>query len=170
MARCKPDCVTTYSGTNREKWDYVRSLYFGDYVEIRAVDDESRIADGIALTALFGEEEAFWLARSPSTPFERWLQWKYEYGTEAYANLPQYKTGSHIGRCYASCPYSTEATDLRSEHMLGSVPSAPLTKVTHTVGDVTYYMEIAYQGKWGFKCTYDGCPYYLINGVRYFYC
>jgi hypothetical protein len=50
--------------------------------------------------------------------------------------------------------------------MLGSVP----TKVTHTVNGVTYYMETAYQGKWGFRCTYDGCPYYLANGVRYFYC
>jgi len=166
MARCKPECVTIIAGTNREKWNYVRSLYFGDYVENRASDDEARIADEITLTALFSEEEASWLSRSPSTPFEKWLQWKYEYGTEAYANLPQYKTGSHIGRCYAACPYSTEATDLRSEHMLGSVP----TKVTHTVDGVTHYMEIVYQGKWGFRCTYDDCPYYSTNGVRYFYC
>lgn len=165
MARCKPDCVTTVTGTNREKWDYVRSLYFGDYTEARAVDDEARIADEAALTALFGEDEASWLARAPSKPFERWMQWKYEYGTEAYANLPEYKTDDHIGRCYAACPYSTEATDLRSEHMLGSVP----TKVTHTIDGVTYYMEIAYQGRWGFRCTYDGCPYYLTNGIRYFY-
>jgi len=166
MARCKPDCISTISGTNREKWDYMRSLYFGDYVEIRAGDDAARIADEAALTTLFNKEKASWLARSPSTPFEQWLQWKYTHGTDSYANLPQHKVDQNVGRCYAPCPYSTEATDLRSEHMLGSVP----TKVTHTVDGVTYYMEIAYQGKWGFRCTYDGCPYYLTNGIRYFYC
>lgn len=165
MARCKPDCITTYSGTNREKWNYVRTFYFGDYTEIRAVDDEARVADEAALTILFGEEEASWLVMSPSTPFERWLQWKYELGTDAYANLSQYKANEDVGHCHSPCPYSTEATDLRSEHMLGSVP----TKVTHTVDGVTYYMETAYQGKWGFKCVYDGCPYYLTNGIRYFY-
>ena len=153
MARCKPDCVTIIAGTNREKWDYVRSFYFGG-------GDEDELA------ALFVEEETSWLSRSPSIPFEKWLQWKYEYGTEAYGNLPEHKVSEHVGHCYAACPYSTEATDLRSEHMLGSVP----TKVTHTVDGVTHYMEIVYQGKWGFRCTYDDCPYYSTNGVRYFYC
>lgn len=165
MARCRPDCITTYSGTSREKWDYVRTFYFGNYTEIRAVDDVARIADEAALTALFDEEEASWLTKSPSTAFEKWLQWKYEIGTDAYANLPQFKANEDVGHCSAPCPYSTEATDLRSEHMLGSVP----TKVTHTVDGLTYYMETAHQGKWGFKCVYDGCPYYLTNGSRYFY-
>lgn len=165
MARCKPDCITTYSGTNREKWDYVRTFYFGDYTEIRAADDEARIADEAAAIVLFTEEEASWLARSSSTPFEQWLQWKYDHGTNAYGNLSEYKANDDVGHCLAPCPYSTQATDLRSEHMLGSVP----TKVTHTAGGVTYYMETAHQGKWGFKCPYDGCPYYLTNGIRYFY-
>jgi len=165
MARCIPDCITTVTGTNREKWDYMRSLYFGSYVEAREVDDEARIADEAALATLFNAEETSWLARSPSKPFEKWLQWKYTHGTEAYGNLPQYKVSEDVGHCHAPCPYSTEATDLRSEHMVGSVP----TKVTHTAGGVTYYMETAHQGKWGFKCVYDGCPYYLTNGIRYFY-
>jgi hypothetical protein len=165
MARCKPDCVTIYVGTNREKWDYVRSLYHGSYIEIRDPTDVARIADEAAATALFTEEEAIWLARSPSTPFEYWLQWKYDHGTNAYANLSEYKANLDVGHCMAPCPYSTECADLRSEHMLGSVP----TKVTHTTGGVTYYMETAHQGKWGFKCPYDGCPYYLANGIRYFY-
>lgn len=165
MTRCIPDCISTVSGTNREKWNYVRSLYFGNYTEIRAVDDEARVADEAALTILFNDDEDSWSAKAPSKPFEKWLQWKYKHGTEAYGNLPQYKINVDVGHCHAPCPYSTEAADLRSEHMLGSVP----TKVTHTVGGITYYMETAYQGKWGFKCVYDGCPYYLTNGVRYFY-
>lgn len=169
MARCKPECVVTVSGTNREKWDYVRALYFGDYVESRTPTDAARIADEAALTALFNTDEANWLAGNPSKPFERWLQWKYELGTEAYGNLPQDKASQDVGHCMSPCPYSTQSTDLRSEHMLGSVPTGALTKVTHTAGGVTHYMVTAFEGKWGFKCTYDGCPYYLTTGKRYFY-
>jgi hypothetical protein len=166
MTKCKPDCVTTVSGTNREKWDYMRNLYFGGgYVETRAVDDEARIAEETALTTLFNEDETNWQAKAPNKPFEKWLEWKYRHGTEAYANLPERKKTQHVGHIFAPCPYSTESTDLRSEHMLGSIP----TKVTHTVGGLSYYMETAYQGKWGYKCPYDGCPYYLLNGIRYFY-
>jgi len=175
MARCKVDCVSIISGTNREKWDYVRGLYFDSYGnEIRDPSDPARIAEEAAMTALFTKEETAWQAKSPNAPFEYWLQWKYERGSESYGNLPQHKASFKIdcdgnqiiGHSYAPCPYSTESTDLRSEQMLGSVP----TKVTHTAGGVIYYMETAYQGKWGFRCTYDGCPYYLTNGVRYFYC
>ena len=166
--RCGPDCVTIVSGTNRDKWDYVRGLYFEIYSlpDPREVSDPARVAEEAAMTALFNSEEAAWLANYSSTPFEYWLQWKYERGTEVYGNLPQHKVSEHEGHTFVPCPYSTECSDLRSEHLLGSVP----TKVTHTIGGITHYMVTAQSGKWGFMCMYDGCPYYLATGERYFYC
>lgn len=168
--RCGPECVEIVSGTNRDKWDYVRGLYFPrSETDPRIVSDPARITDEAVLTDLFQDEESEWTNRYASTAFEYWLQWKYEYGSEDYANLPRYKAIENVGSCSAPCPYSTQSVDQRSIDMLGAVPDGALTKVTHIAGGITYYMRAAYSGQWGYECTYDGCPYYLINGGRYFY-
>jgi hypothetical protein len=170
IRKCGPQCVEVIAGTNREKWNYVHNMYFPrPAVEIRLPADLARIADEAVLTTLFQTDEASWLSRYPTKPFEYWLQWKYERGTNAYGNLPEYKKDQSVGHCSAPCPYSTECTDERSEALTGSVPSGALTKVTHTVGGVTHYMFTEYSGMWGYRCEYDGCPYYLVNGQRYFY-
>jgi hypothetical protein len=168
--KCGPECVEIISGTNREKWDYVHGLYFPrPMVDPRDPADVARVADEAVLTGLFQGEESVWLSRYPTTPFEYWLQWKYERGTDSYGNLPQFKATEDVGSCTAPCPYSTQSEDQRSIDMLGAIPSGALTKVTHAVGGITYYMRAAYSGQWGYECTYDGCPYYLVNGHRYIY-
>jgi len=168
--KCGPECVEIISGTNREKWDYVYGLYFPrPETDPRDPADVARISEEAALTTLFQNEESVWTSRNPSTPFERWLQWKYERGSKNYGNLPQYRATEDVGSCTAPCPYSTQSVDQRSIDMLGAVPGGALTKVTHAVGGVTYYMRAAYSGQWGYECTYDGCPYYLVYGERYIY-
>ena len=93
--------------------------------------------------------------------FGKWMNWRLSIGTTAMGNLPQRKR-DHEGVSCAPCPYDTQADDVRSEIMLGSVPS----KVDHDI----YYMRVAQRGtSWGFECTYSGCPYLLANGVPYFY-
>jgi len=93
--------------------------------------------------------------------FGKWMNWRCSIGTTALGNLPQ-RLREHVGVSCAPCPYDTKADDVRSEIMLGTVPS----KVDHDI----YYMRVAQRGtSWGFECTYSGCPYLLTNGRRYFY-
>jgi len=114
--------------------------------------------------------------------FDRWMKWRSIYGTTTYGNLPQHKKYQHVGYCWAPCPYSTQSSDARTENMTGNyldparLPneetglwtiSGTITfsgtgKVDHGI----YYMKNKYRG---FECTFDGCPYYLYHGKRYFY-
>jgi len=98
--------------------------------------------------------------------------WRKIYGTDYYGNLPQHLQYTHVGHCWAPCPYSTQATELRTRHLLGLSDSDPLpTKVDHTGTDnKIYYLITENKGPiWGYECTFDNCPYYLTNGERYFY-
>lgn len=101
-------------------------------------------------------------------------KWKYLYGTDAYGNLPQHKKDQHVGHCYAPCPYSTQSDTQRSFHMLGNDFDLS-TRYNHTGPDGTiYYMEVTSKGsKWGFECTFSGCPYLIlpenVEGKKYFY-
>lgn len=167
MTLCRPICVSTISGTNREKWDYVRTFYYGSRTEIRAIDDEARIADEARWATEFGEDEAAWIANYSHVPFERFLQWKFEQGTYQYGNLGDWKKDDHVGHCFAPCPYDSNADETRTRIMLDLSNSDPLpTRNDHGI----YYMKTANRGaKWGFECTSDSCPYYTTNGVRYFY-
>ena len=97
------------------------------------------------------------------TPAEKWEQ---QFGTNATGNLPQYKRLEHEGNSWNPCPYSTQASDDRSNHILGSVPA----KVDHTdVNGRMFFMKPFNQGGWGYVCTYDDCPHFLATGQRFFF-
>lgn len=91
-------------------------------------------------------------------------EWEDIYGTTLSGNLPQHKKHHHVGHCWVPCPYSTQCGDLRREHLTVSG-----TQEDHTAGGKIHYMATSCRGKWGFECTFDGCPYYIANGQRYFY-
>lgn len=98
-------------------------------------------------------------------------KWAKNVGTTSYGNLPEYKCNEHEGHSYAPCPYSTQATDKRTRHLLGISTSGTLpTKVSHVDGDGRiYYMKTFRSGGWGYECTYSGCPYLLSEGKPYFF-
>lgn len=94
--------------------------------------------------------------------FKRWFGWKLMYGTNSGGNLP-IRIRDHVGLFCAKCPYDTNCDDIRAEHMVGSIPTV---QIDHNI----YYMKIEQRGsKWGFICTYSGCPYLADMGQSYFY-
>lgn len=176
MARCKVGCIEILDGaTNREKWDYVRS-FFIKYPDPdpRDVSDPARIADENRLDGLYTTDLANWQQYNTDTnssvPFERWLQWKWTYNTEMYGNLPQYRAFEHTGKVYAPCPYDTSCPEERTRILLDLGLSNPLPAQTiHEIGDRHYYMIETRNGRWGYQCTFDNCPYYISTGQRFFY-
>jgi len=117
-------------------------------------------------------------------------KWERFYGTTAYGNLPQHKKHLHIGHKWARCPYDTECNDIRTEHMTGNfldphydpdtyystitgtVPFTSAQKIEHydDAEEKHVYMSTASRGtKWGFECTFSGCPYRNYHGKPYFY-
>ena len=113
-----------------------------------------------------------WVLVNKEIPFDKWLLWKRRIGTSEYGNLPlDKKHFNKVGHCYAPCPYSSQSGDIRTRHLLGlSDADALPTKVDHSIGNVIYYMKTASIGsKWGYVCTYPGCPYYLSTGKHYFF-
>jgi hypothetical protein len=171
MACCTPPCVDIKEGwTLRQKWNYVKNLYQanyaidsnGDEADPRSPSDPARIADFITWDSQYAADYTAWITYYSHVPFEKWLQWQYQIGTTVYGNLPEYKRLNHEGHCWMPCPYSLDSSDGRSETMLGFVP----TKNDH--GD--HYMQTTSNGtSWGWRCTYDNCPYLVANGTRYFY-
>lgn len=98
------------------------------------------------------------------------LTWESFYGTTASGNLPQWKKDQHEGHCWHPCPYSTQSTALKTRHLLSLDDIDPLpTKVDHTENSREYFMKTKYKGSWGYECTFDDCPYFIDNGVKYFY-
>jgi len=167
MARCRPPCVEIITGTDREKWDYVRAVYYGDY-ESREINDPARMSDEAEIDAKFAEDYAVWSSIYPHVPLEKFMQWYYEYGTYQYGNLPDWKKDDHVGHCFAPCTYDSNASEARTRNLLGLASNEVLpARVPHG----NYYMRTTNRGanRWGFECTYDNCPYYLANGRRYFY-
>lgn len=98
-------------------------------------------------------------------------QWHQIYGTNAVGQLPQWKKDQHVGHCWHPCPYSTQCADLQTRNLLGLSDTDPLpTKTEHTgANGMEYFLKTQYKGGWGYECTFDGCDYYLTNGIRYFY-
>ncbi|MBV5347926.1 hypothetical protein JZU46_06910 [bacterium] len=98
-------------------------------------------------------------------------KWHKLYGTDIQGSLSQYKATQHKGKSFSPCPYSTQAPDLRTRHMLNLTMSGTLPlKVDHTGSDnILYYMKTAVRGDWGYECTFSGCPYLLSTGFPYFY-
>jgi len=188
MPGCKPSCVTTFSGTLRQKWNYVKNLYMpaytidsnGSWIDNRATDDPARIAAESKYTSMYNVDLAIWQARTASghnETFERFLQWQYEIGTTAYGNLPQHKKHEHEGYCWMPCAYhrsdhwtqeQIDAMRDRTRTMLGLESWQDPLEGFSDHGD--YYMRLHAKGNiWGYECTYSGCPYYVTYGERYFY-
>ena len=117
------------------------------------------------------------LPSSSGIDFQKWLVWKNTHGTVYYGNLPQHKKYQHVGHKWAPCPYDDNADldldpdngvhTLRRIHLLGSVPAQT---ANHFDNGKRYYMKSSSRGsKWGFECTFSGCPYRLLNNKPYFY-
>ena len=189
MAGCNIQCVEIKDGwTDRQKWNYVRSLYIpsykisdtGERLECypweddamcysRLSDDPARIYDEAKYDQMYLTDHDAWVLHAQTKPFEKFLQWKYEYGTYHYGNLPQYKKNQHVGHKWAICPYSDQSSEGRTRLMLGL---DELTALPQQNDHGIYYMKTTSNGKdWGFECTFVGCPYvsYYNIGVKYFY-
>jgi len=94
--------------------------------------------------------------------FSKWFAWKLTIGSNSGGNLPV-RLREHVGISCAPCPYDSNCDDIRAEIMVGSVPAV---QTDHGI----YYMKVDSRGsKWGFGCTYSGCPYLLDTGKNYFY-
>lgn len=86
-------------------------------------------------------------------------------------NFPEYKVFEHVGKCYSICPFDSEASDIRTRHLLDISISGTLPLKTAHIGDDNkhYYMKMVNAGGfWGWQCTYSGCKFLLDNGVPYF--
>ena len=163
MSRCINYCITVSGTTNEEIWREI-SLELGP---------TNVTASGVVdyMNSEIAEYEA-WVLANKSVPFNKWLVWKRRIGTSNYGNLPENKKHlAKVGHSYAPCPYSSQSSDLRTRHLLGLSESEELpTKVDHSVGGITYYMKTENRGsRWGFSCTYPGCPFYLLTGKSYFF-
>jgi hypothetical protein len=180
MPGCKPPCVEIITGSTRQKWNYVKNLYNRSYTidagynyeDARAVDDIARVEDEILFTEMYNTDLSAWLSYAPAKPFERFLEWRYTYGTTAYANLPQHKRNDHVGHCWAPCPYSTQSSIARTRFLLGLSDSDPLparTDHTNTEGKLVYMKTSSIGTAWGFECQFDGCTYYIANGQHFYY-
>ena len=94
--------------------------------------------------------------------FGKWFAWKLMIGSNSGGNLP-IRLKTHVGLSCAPCPYDTNCSDIRAIHMTGSVPAV---QTDHG----NYYMKVEGRGpRWGFACTYPGCPYLIDTGKNYFY-
>lgn len=117
-------------------------------------------------------------------------KWEKLYGTNAYGNLPQHKKHLHIGHKWAPCPYDTYCNEVRTQHLTeyyldpfydpntnymtisGTVPFTDGGKIEHydLVTRKHVYMNTASRGaRWGYECTFSGCPYRVQHGRNYFY-
>ena len=102
--------------------------------------------------------------QDPADPnlFGKFMNWKLSVGTNAFGNLPQ-RVREYVGISCVPCPYDTASSADRSEIWLGAPVS---TQVSHGI----YRMKISQHGsKWGFVCTFSGCPFEIDNGRPYFH-
>jgi hypothetical protein len=163
MSRCNNYCITVSGTTNEEIWREI-SLELGP---------KNVTASGVVdyMNEEIAEYNA-WVLANRVVSFDKWLLWKKRIGTSNYGNLPSdNKRLNKIGHSYAPCPYSTQSSDLRTRNLLYlDVDEELPSKVDHSAGGVVYYMKTDSRGsKWGFSCTYPGCPYYLLTGQNYFF-
>jgi len=163
MSRCVDYCITVSGTTNEEIWR-----------EISLVTGPTQINSDACIDLMNRDiaEYNMWVLSHSAIPFDKWLLWLRRVGTSNYGNLPtDNKRLNKVGHIYAPCPYSTQSPDLRTTHLLNLTEGEALpTKIDHSVAGLTYYMKTASKGgKWGFECTYPGCPYYILTGQKYFF-
>jgi len=156
-------CITVSGTTSEEIWQEIRSSVGGTQFSSQDATDlmNQEIADYDA-----------WVATNGPIPFDKWLKWLIRIGTVRYGNLPSNKIHQgKVGHSYAPCPYSTQSDELKTRLMLKLEPSEPLpAKADHTDSGVTYYLKTTARGsKWGYGCTFIGCPHYILNAQNYFY-
>ena len=99
-------------------------------------------------------------------------KWRYTVGTTSSGNLPEYKKYQHIGYCWAPCPYDTNATAIRTRHLLNLSLTDPLPSKVHHLDGATgkeVFMSPEHRGGLGFLCTYSGCTRLIDTGKQYFY-
>ena len=162
-------CVdVSQTASNEEVWKAVRTIYGPVPIYTLPTD----IVPSYQLYADLMNSDIMeyngWVAATghSSVSFKKWLIWYISHGTTNYNNLRTNKVSNKVGRIYAPCPYDTESSDQRCIDMLGEVP----TKVVHEFNSIHYYMEANSRGsKWGWQCTFEGCPYNISNGKKYFY-
>lgn len=156
-------CVTVSGTTNEEIWREIRTVIGGTDVDsIGAVE------------LMYSDIDDYdaWVLDHWSVPFDKWLLWRLRIGTNNYGELPRNKVHDNkVGHCYAPCPYSTQSSDLRTRHMLKLADSDTLpVKVSHELSGVNYFMSTASKGpRWGYECSFPGCPHFILNGQKYFY-
>jgi hypothetical protein len=165
MSRLK--CIDITGTTNEEIWKEVRLAYGPVPIYASPTDTTpSYLPHEVLMNSDIAEYNNYISIYGASVSFDKWLIWFIETGSSVYGNLRENKKNDHVGHCYAPCPYDTESSDLRSTHMLGSVPS----KVLHELGGVHYYLRTNARGNhWGYECTFPGCPFYVAHGEAYFY-
>lgn len=96
-------------------------------------------------------------------------KWEALYGSTLYGNLPPHKKHHHVGHCWLPCPYDTICSGTRMQHLIGTTNPAE-GQILHEVVGKHYYMRSWNKGaRWGFECTFDGCPYNTTYGSHYFY-
>jgi hypothetical protein len=94
--------------------------------------------------------------------FGKFMNWKLSIGTNSFGNLPQ-RVREYVGISCIPCPYDTASSEERSEIWLGE-------PVTSQLSHGVYRMKVSQRGnKWGFECTYPGCPFEVANGYPYFH-
>lgn len=149
-------CTTFRTDSIENAWLDIRSV-FGPIVQVGSATYNKDI-----------DEWTSWAISNSFDPisdvslFGKWLMWKCNFGTTNYGNLPT-KKRDHEGISCIPCPYDSTSYDpIRSALWIGN---EPVTTSDHG----KHYMRIHNRGsKWGFECTYSGCPFSIEHGYPYF--
>lgn len=157
-------CITVSGTTNEAMWKEIRTV-------IGPVPTDDQPSIDLMMADILEYDDAL-VEHGILVPFDKWLIWKLTVGTSLYGNLsPNKKRKDKVGHSYAPCPYDTSCSDSRSMALLeidniGSLP----TKILHEIGTKHYFMRTAARGnKWGYECTFPGCPFHTTNNKNYFY-
>jgi hypothetical protein len=165
MPGCLSRCTSYSTASIQEAWEDIRDHY-GPKVGWSTVSG-SLAQDDVT-------EWTEWAVANGVDPvsniskFGQWLIWKCSYGTANYGNLPT-RLRDHVGITCIPCPYDIEerSDSVRTELWTGS---DSVDREDHTAGGKIHYMRVSLRGnKWGFECTYSGCPYQDAAGYPYFY-
>jgi len=157
-------CITVSGSTNEEKWVEVRTV-------IGPVPRNNQASIDL-MNADIAEYNKAILDYGISVAFDKWLIWRLTVGTSLYGNLPtNQKINSKLGRRYLQCPYDTACSEARTRALLLLSDTDVLpSRFLHEIGTDHYYMKVSPRGnRWGYECTFPGCPFHITNNKNYFY-